>query len=359
MAADNRSEKATGRRRQEARKKGQVSRSRDLATALTLLAVTLVLAWQPKIWVGRWRELFGHLLATGSAGEIGLGTPILSWTALTAAQWMAPILILAFGVAVFANAAQGGFVFATEAFHPNWARLNPANSFKQLFSFAALSRLLRSLIPSGAILYLAITLIQRDLPKFVHMARLEPRVLLATLGSLLFELAWKCGLVMLAWSAADVLFQRWNYERSLMMTKQEVKQESKDIDGNPQVRSRMRRLRRAFLRRVMAKDVARATAVITNPTHYAVALEYRPETMAAPVVVAKGRNLLAERIKKIARWNEIPIIENPPLAQALFKATDVGQSIPPNLYAAVAEILAFLYRAKIKLQKSLPGAGVR
>jgi flagellar biosynthesis protein FlhB len=221
-----------------------------------------------------------------------------------------------------------------------------------MFSFAGLSRLLRSLLPSAAILYLAVSLIERELPKIAHVSRFEPRALLAELGSLLFEMAWKCGLVMLAWSGADYLFQRWNYERSLMMTKQEVKQESKDTDGNPQVRSRMRRLRRAFLRKVMAKDVARATAVVTNPTHYAVAIEYRPETMAAPVVVAKGRNLLAERIKKIARWHEIPIIENPPLAQALFKATDVGQAIPANLYAAVAEILAFLYRAKMKMQKT-------
>jgi flagellar biosynthetic protein FlhB len=155
---------------------------------------------------------------------------------------------------------------------------------------------------------------------------------------------------MLAWSAADYAFQKWNYDRSLMMTKQEVRQESKDTDGNPMVRGRMRRIRRAFMRRVLAKDVARATAVVTNPTHYAVALEYRPETMAAPVVVAKGRNLLAERIKRIARWHEIPIIENPALAQALFKATEVGQAIPPNLYAAVAEILAFLYRTKMRMQ---------
>ena len=127
------------------------------------------------------------------------------------------------------------------------------------------------------------------------MSRFGSRALLAKLGSLLFELAWKCGLVLLAWSGADYLFQRWNYERSLMMTKQEVKQEMKDTDGNPLIRGRMRRLRRAFLRKMMAKDVARATAVITNPTHYAVALEYRPETMAAPVVVAKGRNLIAEK----------------------------------------------------------------
>lgn len=357
MAGENRSEKATGRRREKAREQGQVPRSRDLVMALTLLTATMMLAWQPQIWIGRWRDLFGRLLATSYAGELGPGTSIFSWTALTVAQWIAPILLLALGVAMFSSAAQGGFVFAPQAFKPNWERLNPAGNIGRLFSFAGLSRALRSLIPAGAILFLFVNVLERDMLKITHLSRLGPRALLAQLGSLLFEMAWKCGLVMLAWSGADYFFQRWNYERSLRMTKQEVRQESKDTEGNPLIRGRMRRLRRTFLRKIMAKDVARATAVVTNPTHYAVALEYRPETMVAPVVVAKGRNLFAERIKQIARWHEIPIIENPPLAQALYKATEVGQAIPPKLYVAVAEILAFLYRAKARLQANSPATG--
>jgi flagellar biosynthetic protein FlhB len=147
------------------------------------------------------------------------------------------------------------------------------------------------------------------------------------------------------------------------MTKQEVRQESKDTDGNPQTRGRLRRLRRELLRKSLQKDIKRATAVITNPTHYAVAIEYRPETMAAPVVVAKGRNLIAQKIKELARWHEVPIVENPPLAQALFKAAQVGQMIPPQLYAAVAEILAFLYRAQMRMktqfQPAQPGIATR
>ncbi|HXX20308.1 MAG TPA: EscU/YscU/HrcU family type III secretion system export apparatus switch protein [Candidatus Acidoferrum sp.] len=358
MPGENRSERATGRRREKAREKGQVPRSRDLVMALTLLTVTITLAWQPQMWVGRWRDLFGRLLAASCTSDIGVGTAIFSWTALTVAQWIAPILLLAMGVAAFSSGAQGGFVFAPDALKPNWGRLNPANNVQQLFSFAGLSRILRSLIPGGAIFFVVINLFERDIFKIVHLSRFGPRAVLAEAGAALFELAWKCGLVLLAWSGADYFFQRWNYERSLRMTKQEVKEETKDTEGNPVVRGRMRRLRRALLRKIMAKDVARATAVITNPTHYAVAIEYRPETMAAPVVVAKGRNLLAERIKQIARWHEIPIIENPPLAQALYKATEVGQAIPPKLYVAVAEILAFLYRAKSRLQATQPRAGV-
>jgi flagellar biosynthesis protein FlhB len=352
--ADNRSEKATARRKQKAREKGQVVRSRDLAAALTLLAVTFALSWQPQAWIGRWRELLQRLLAVGSGGEIGLGTPIFSWTFLAMAQWLAPILSLALGVAVLSLSAQGGFVFVTESLRPNWNRLNPASNIKNIFSSAGLSRMLRSLVPFMAIVVLAVSLLERDLPKIAHAARFDSRGLLAELGSLLFELAWKFGLVLLAWAGLDYFLQYRNYEQSLRMTKQEVKQEHKDTDGNPFVRGRMRRLRRALLRKIMAKDVARATAVITNPTHYAVAIEYRPETMSAPVVVAKGRNLLAQKIKQIARWHEIPIVENRVLAQALYKTTEVGQSIPPNLYAAVAEILAFLYRAQARMLAAKP-----
>src|SRR5277367_3690120 len=157
------------------------------------------------------------------------------------------------------------------------------------------------------------------------------------------------GMVLLAWSAVDYTLQRQTFEKSLRMTKQEVRQENKDNEGHPQVKSRIRRLRRELMRRSLQKNMQRATAVITNSTHYAVALEYRPATMAAPVVVAKGRNLIAQKIKELARWHEVPIVENPPLAQALYKATEVDQMIPPNLYAAVAEILAFLYRAQMRM----------
>jgi len=237
---------------------------------------------------------------------------------------------------------------------PDWSRLNPARSVQQLFSLAGFSRVVRSLLPSGVILYLALRIIIDDAPTVLHAARLPSRAALALLGRSLFALAWQSGFVLLAWSAADYAMQRYTYEKSLRMTKQEVKQEGKDNEGNPQVKGRMRRLRRELLRRSMNKDVQRATAVITNPTHFAVALEYRPASMPAPVVVAKGRNLIALRIKELARWHEVPIVENPPLAQALYKAADIGQMIPPKLYAAVAEILAFLYRTQMRLQGRAP-----
>jgi flagellar biosynthetic protein FlhB len=267
------------------------------------------------------------------------------------AQWLWPVFAAAWGIATCATLSQGGLVVATEALTPDWQRLNPANNLKQLLSLAGFSRVLRSLLPSGVIFYLAFRLILNDAPRILHAARLSSRASLSLVGGLCFHVAWQSSLVLLAWSGVDYLLQRHTFEKSLRMTKQEVKQESKDTDGNPQVRGRFRRLRRELLRRSLQKDMKRATAVITNPTHYAVAIEYRPGTMAAPVVVAKGRNLLAAKIKELARWHEVPIVENPPLAQALYKAVEIGQTIPSKLYAAVAEILAFIYRAQMRMQQ--------
>jgi flagellar biosynthetic protein FlhB len=348
--ADNRTEQGTLRRRQDARKKGQVVRSRDLVSALTLLSVVLFLAWHPEVWIGRWASLFARSLDASLRHDWSGQPPVILWTAVAVAQWVLPVFAVALLIAAFASFAQGGVVIAPEALAPDFQRLNPLKNIQGLFSLAGLSRTLRSLLPSSVMVFLAMRLILKNAPAILHAARMSSRASLAFMGGLCFDIAWQSTLVFVAWSGIDYLLQRQNYEKSLRMTKQEVRQESKDTDGNPQTRGRIRRLRRDLMRRSMQKDLKRATAVITNPTHYAVAIEYRSESMAAPVVVAKGRNLIAKKIKELARWYEIPIVENPPLAQALYKATQVGQMIPPQLYAAVAEILAFLYRAQMRMK---------
>jgi len=270
-------------------------------------------------------------------------------------MWAGPLLGTAFVVAVGSTLAQGVPTFAVEALTPNFNKLNPVNNLQQLFSMAGISRVLRSLVPTSIILYLAIGVIRSHAAAILHATRLHGAGMLALLGSLFVALAYRSGMVYLAWSALDYFLQWRTYEKSLRMTKQEVRDEGRENEGNPEIRNRIRKIRRELARKSLQKAMQRATAVITNPTHYAVALEYRAATMAAPVVVAKGQNLIAQRIKELARWNEIPIVENPPLAQALYKATEVGQVIPPKLYAAVAELLAFVYRAQMRMR----GAGMR
>jgi flagellar biosynthetic protein FlhB len=248
--------------------------------------------------------------------------------------------LLAFGGVV----AQGGFVLAPTALALNPQKLNPANNLSRLLSLNSLRGLLKSLLPAAYLVYLGFTLISGEWSKILGACFLTPRASSTWLFGLAYGLAWKAGLVFAVWFLFDYMFERLSYERQLRMSRQEIRDEAKETEGHPMVRSRIRRLQRQMRRRRMLKDVARATVVVTNPTEYAVALEYRVEEMPAPVVVAKGMRLLAQRIKREANWHGIPIIENPPLAQALYRTVEVGQAIPAKLYAAVAEILAFIYR---------------
>lgn len=348
MPSDNRTEKATPRRKQKAREKGQIARSRDLTASLSLLAVIFTLSWLASDFPGQWGGFLHDSL--DAAVQYDLSTPnhLFASVGMVALRWAAPLMLVAWVASVSAMVAQGGFVFSSEAFSPNWSRLNPANNIKNIFSVAGASRMLKTLLPFGVIVYLVVGLLIRSWPELAQTSQRGVRSLLALAFSLVFEVAWKATLVMLAWSGFDYFLQRMNFERSLRMTKEEVRQEAKDTDGNPQVRSRIRKLRRDLRRRWKLKDVKRANVVVTNPEHFAVALEYKPESMKAPVVIAKGRNLLAQRIKHFALWHDVPIIENRPLAQALYKTVEVGESIPANLYTAVAEILAFIYRAQAR-----------
>jgi len=345
--ADNRTEKATPRRRQKAREEGQVVRSRELSASLALMAGIMVIAWQPLLsWRDQWRALWSKLLAQANSGDITSMTPLLRESALVVMRWTLPAMFAACGLSVLASLAQGGLVFSPKALMPKFDRFNPANNVGRIFSLGGLSTTLKALLPMGFLIYLCTGILTRDWAQMALSAHATPGTSTAWILGRLFEVSWKAALIFLAWSGVDYLLQKFHYERRLRMTKEETKQEGKDTEGNPQIKGRIRRLQRQARRRFRMKDVARATVVVTNPTHFAVALEYRFESMAAPVVIAKGRNLLAQEIKKYALWHDVPIVENKPLAQALYKAVEVGEAIPEKLYTAVAEILAFIFRTQ-------------
>jgi flagellar biosynthesis protein FlhB len=355
--ADNRTEQATPRRRQKAQEQGQVLRSRDLVGALTLLCAIFVLAWRPQSLVDGWQTYFTRILDSAVQSEWVDQTSVLSLTWLAVFQCLWPVLAATFFVAVGATVVQGGLVISPAALTPKWERFNPGQNLKQIFSISTLSRLLRSLLPTSVILYFALKQVLDGAQTIFHSTRLSSKEAIALVGQMTFQLAWRSALVFLFWSALDYFLQKQTYEKSLRMTKQEVKQELKDSDGSPQVRSRIRKLRRELHRKSLERDVKRATVIVTNPTHYAVALEYKAELMAAPVVVAKGRGLIAQRLRELGRAHGIPTIENPPVARALYKGAEVGQIIPPQLYAAVAEILAFIYRMQGKTPGPRPARG--
>src|SRR5271165_1036628 len=349
MARDDKTEQATPRRRQKAREKGRIARSRELSGALVSFAGVLALMWVTSAQLQRWRGWWRALPDYAARADFSSAMPVLTWTGIAALRWIIAPLTLVWLLALGSNLAQGGFVFSAEALAPNAERMSPAKKLGQMFSIAGLAPPAKSLIPFSVLLYLGVSMLARDWDRLLRAGQLP----IGAIGELAykqaFEICWKSALVLLLWAGIDYLLQRQKLERDLRMSKQELRDEYKETDGNPTVKARLRRLQRQMRRRRMLKDVEHASVIVTNPTHFAVALEYRPE-MAAPVVVAKRANLLAEQIKQVARWHEVPIAENPPLAQALYRGVEVGQAIPAKLYAAVAEILAFIYRAQMRAQ---------
>ena len=356
MADESRTQRATPRRRLKAREKGQVAVSRELPGALAFLSVVLLLHGRGAAWISRWRDMMARFLKIAAHGELSSHAPVFAWSGYETIRWVAPAVLLGWGVAVASLAAQTGFLFAPEAFKPNWGRLNPVQNIGRLFSAAGLSRLLKSLLPFGAILALAGGVIAREWNNILHASQIGLRPALDWLGEMFFEISWKSGFVLLAWAGVDYGLQRFGYERSIRMSRQELREEVRDTEGSPAIKTRLRKRRRELWRKWRMKDLARATVVVTNPDEFAVALEYNPKIMPAPVVIAKGRDLLAQKIKKEARWLEVPIVENPPLARALYAAANVGEMIPAKLYTAVAELLAFIYRARTRVRPASSAA---
>lgn len=350
MGDENRSQQATPRRRQKAREEGRVARGRDLAPSLAIATVVFISAWQVGNGTHEWRLMFRDLVALSATRTAG---PAVWLSALhrVSMYWLYPALGGALLISALGIAAQGGVVFAPALLKPQWNRIDPFSHMKQLFSTSTLLGLAKSLLPTSLIAYFVIDCLRRDWVVVCAGTQLHVRSLAGLAGTRVFEIGWKCGLVMLCWSAIDFLVQKRKHESDLRMTHQEVREEMKESEGNPQVKGRIRKLQRQVRRKRMLEDVARAAVVITNPTEYAIALEYN-DRLAAPVVVAKGRNLLAQQIKQAARWHGIPAVENVPLAHSLYRTVEVGQTIPAKLYAAVAEVLAFILRAQARVAEA-------
>jgi flagellar biosynthesis protein FlhB len=351
----NKTEKPTPRRRQKAREQGQVARSRELSGSLAAAAAVLVLAAQAPAFAGQWRSLLRHTL-DAAASDGGMNTPMLNWSGFAVLQATGAALALSWMTALVVSLAQGGLVFSPAALQPSLSRMSPATHMKQLFSLPAVGRLLKSLVPVAAVAYLAAALLARDWGPMLGLVHRNLRGLAGFSLGRIFEMGWKAALVLVVWSGVDYLLERQKLEGELRMSRQDLADEYKETEGHPAVKGRIRRLQRQMRKRRMLEEVKRASVVITNPTEFAVALEYGPQ-LAAPTVVAKGRNLIARQIKEIARWQGIPLVENPPLAHALYRAVEVGQSIPAKLYAVVAGILAAIYRAQERATQAAAQGG--
>jgi flagellar biosynthesis protein FlhB len=351
MADSSKTEQATEKRRSKARETGQVARSRELPGVFALAGVAGVLSLMAPTTITHWTTFYRNTLYVASNGNFESNGPLFFWSSVEVMRWIVPILLSAMALSAFSGVAQGGINFAPGALAWKFDRFNPVSKLGQIFSPVGLSNLLKSLLPFAAILWMAINAIRSNWETMVHASSLGLRVFAGFVGSMVFALTWKAGLVLLLWSAVDYALTVMKMSSDMKMTKQEVREEHKESDGNPIIKQRIHRLRRAMRRKQSLKAAATATVVVTNPTHYAVALRYETE-MPAPIVVAKGQNLLAEKIKLLARDRGIMLVENKSLAQALYKSVEVGDSIPTRLYQAVAEILALVFRAEAEVRKA-------
>jgi flagellar biosynthesis protein FlhB len=345
---DDRTQEATPFKRHKAREKGQIARSKELPGALALIAVVLTLNGFAVSALVQWKDLFRQGLFLAESSDPQNVLYAVEKALRIAGSWALPCLILGLALSVLGNIGQGGFVFSTARLTPAFSRLNPTANVKKLFSLGAVSNFLKSLIPMVIIAYIAFTIVRRDWNWIVLSAMVPAAASIGRLMGLIYEISWKSGAVFLIWSGFDYLFQRTQLSRQLRMSRQEIIQENKDNIGNPQIKARIRKIQRQMRQRLMKREVAKATVVVTNPTEYAIALQYLPGVMRAPIVLAKGRSLIARQIRQEAIWHNIPIVENRPLAHALYRAVKVGQAIPPALYVAVAEILAFILRAQAR-----------
>jgi flagellar biosynthetic protein FlhB len=351
--ADKGTEQATPQRKKKAREQGDSVHSRELLSAMAMLGGVIMLGSISNGFVSNWSKVYIESLRSATAGVGSVngqsGEQLLNGAVrrilLPALLPVGFVMAASFTCALISGVAQSGGV----QFHPNsvqlkFSKLNPVTNLGNLFSLRSATRVVKSLVPAAVMVVLGWGALKALMIPMPVMSLLRLPATFSAAYGLALDAAW----VTLAWSGLDYAIEWRSWNQRLKMSKQEMREEMRDAMGNPQIKAKVRQIQRAMRKRKVKADMSRASVVITNPTHYAVALEFSFETMSAPTVLAKGRDLFAKEIREEARWAGVPIIENPPLARSLYKMVEPGQSIPFELYAAVAGILAYLYRQKVE-----------
>lgn len=343
-------EQATPKKREDARKKGQVAKSRDAASVAVLLACLAFFWFGTSGMIEKMMSLIRWLLTQSSRFNVDCNNiqDLMIGIVYKTAAILFPLFLTAFSMALLANYLQVGFVLSTESVQPKLSKLDPVKGFKKLFSLRSLVELAKNIFKISIVGFVAYMTIMGEMKNFIPLMDQSVWGILIYIGDVAFKIVFRVCLVLIILAVFDYIYQKWEFEKNLKMTKQEVKDESKQTEGNPLIKARIKRLQRDSARKRMMASVPEADVVITNPTHLAVALRYDQTSVSAPKMVAKGAGFIAENIKDIARKNNIPIVNNKPLARVLYKSVDVDEIIPENLYRAVAEVLAFVYKMKMK-----------
>ena len=343
-----RTEPATPRRRRQAREEGKVARSQELGSAFVLLSAMGLLAVAGPFMLERMMELFQLLLA--GSGQFELSGDLLygyfSGGIAKVLLILAPLAGAVLVVGLLVNFAQVGFMLTWKPLAPKLDKLSPVRGFQRMFSKQSFAELAKSLLKVALVGGIAYFSLKGEIGRLASMIGTNPIPMFGYVAVVAVKLGLKIGIALLALALFDYAFQRWDYEKSIMMSHKEIEEESRQTEGDPRVRARQRSIQREAAARRMMNAVKTADVVVTNPVRFAVALKYDRETMKAPKVVAKGARKMAARIRDLATEHGVPIVEDPPLARLLYKQVEIDQEVPVALFRAVAELLAYVYRVK-------------
>ncbi len=364
MAAENengqeKTEQPSAKRREEAEEKGQVAKSQELNSVAVIAAMLIIFKFMSDSFGNSLKSYMGYMYSESGIYRLTLNSfvDIMAHTMMTTIQVLGPILLTVLLFGIMSNVGQVGLVFADKALKPDFSKVNPMKGFKRMFSSRSLVELLKGVIKIAIISYIGYSVLDGFFGSYLVMPTRSVAEIASFLAEAIYEITFKILLALLVMAIADFAYQRYEHEKSLKMTKDEVKDETKQSEGDPKVKSRIKSImRQRTLDRMMSK-VPDATVVVTNPTHFAVALLYDPASKSdAPKVVAKGKNLIAMRIKEIAAEHNIPVIENKPLARSLYAMVEVDQEIPELLYQAVAEVLSQVFQGDRSRYNQIQGA---
>lgn len=352
MARPEQTEKPTPKRRSEARQRGQIARSSELSPAFVLLAAVLIFHFGFSFWLNSI-----YVLIQTSFDHIASEDPVNMYSAWGYFErGLAPVSVLlmfvfcsALVIGYFTNVLQFGFLFTLKPLVPRFSKLNPLTGISNiLFSKNTLVQLAKQLLKLFAVVFIIFLSVKDNLAIIWNTARNSPHDWLVAIEGLVYGIALRFALFLIAMALLDYAYQRWQFEENLKMSKAEVKDEQRSTEGAPEARAAVKQRLRASARKRMMAAVPKATVVVTNPTHFACALEWDEVTMEAPVLTAKGADLVARRIRELAKEHNVPLVENPTLARTLYYKVELDHPVPPELYAATAQVIAFVYRLKRK-----------
>jgi len=344
-------EKATPKKKQDARKKGQVAKSQDISTAIVMLACFFLLF----LLGGYLKEHIVDIFHLAFIQYIGMPLTEKSIQVIfiqmleKAALIVIPVMAAAMIGGLLANYLQIGFLFTTETLQFKLSKINPIQGFKRIFSWRALVEFLKSILKISFVGFLVFLVVRSRMNDILILSQKSLEAALATLANIVITVGLFASLLLLVLGIMDYFYQKYDHEKNIRMSKQDIKDEYKNIEGDPLIKSKIKQRQREMAMQRMMAEVPNADVVITNPTHYAIAIKYDESKMDAPYVVAKGVDFVAQKIKFIAKENDVVMIENRPLARALYDQTEIGQVIPEDFFKAVAEILAFVYKSKGKI----------